>query len=216
MRRPVQLFELLTLLVLISGLAYWKFAPRTLSQENSGYLQMRSAVQLAWSEQDDVRCLKLCQQMLNQEPGELFALRYVGLVYLRQGDWEQAESWFDRGIARDGHFAEVISAQRLGCLYRERARLRVAQKDWTSALKDATRAKALLNWGEDFDLASDVKACALVGSGQLAEARSEMPGDWRSSSMQPLLQKHRLALGLSSDPLEGPVLWHVQPCPLCK
>ncbi len=216
MRRSVQLFELLTLIVLISMAAYWKFAPRRENHDNSEYLQMRSAAQAAWQEGRDDKCLQICQEMLSREPGELFALRYVGQVHLRRGQLAEAERWFDRGIARDGNFAEMFSAQRLGSLYRERARLKVAQKKWEEALKDAARAKELLSWGEDYELAQDVEACALAGAGRREEAKEAMPSDWREGPSHSLVLHHRRSLGFQTPATAANVTWHLQPCPLCQ
>ena len=216
MRSSRHLFELLFLLALVSGLAYL-YRPQQPPAEDSSYAETCRQLERDWAKGDLDRCLLTCNQVLSREPGELMALRYLGMVYLRRGDAAKAQELFDRGLQADGEFAAVMYGQRLGRLCLERGRLYVAQKQWDKACKDADRAKELFYpWDQEYELAQDLKSCAQFGAGNVTEAQSTYPDSSGNESIEALLQVH--SVKLKGQPIvgkAGAAPWHARPCPLC-
>ena len=219
MKRPPRLAELLFLLFLISGLAFLTRskpeAPKDLS-----YQQMRMTVQSHWKQGDLKACSSACNEMLRSEPGDLFALRYLGLLALRQGDGATAERYFDEGLGQSTRtpWVDVLSAERRGALLREKARLLVTRGRWDEAQKLADQAKdSMASYAEDHDFACDVSCCALVGKGELEAAREGYPSEgWSQTPIQKLLNRHRSLLEGKSVPAAADEAWHPKPCPICN
>jgi tetratricopeptide (TPR) repeat protein len=217
MQRSRHLFELIFLLALVSGLAYL-YRPQPKPSENANYAEICRQLDEDWRQGHLDQCLTTCNQLLSREPGELMALRYLGMVYLRRGDAQKARELFDRGLQADGEFATVMYGQRLGRLCLERGRLNVAQKQWAKACKDAERAQDhFYPWNDEYELARDLEACAQYGAGNVTEAQSLTIGSANNQAMNELLRLHQSKL--TGEPLKdklGAPLWHAQPCPLCS
>lgn len=218
MKRPPRLAELLFLLFLISGLAFLTRskpeAPKDLS-----YQQMRLTVQNHWKQGDLKACGSACDALLRSEPGDLFALRYLGLLALRQGDRALAERYFDEGLGQSTRTPvfDLLSAERRGALLREKARLLLTAGRWDEALKLAEQAKeSMASYTEDHDLACDVACCALVGKGEIDSAREQYPSPgWSETPIQGLIHRHRSILEGKPEPARADEAWHPQPCPIC-
>lgn len=219
MKRPPRLAELLVLLFLISGLAFLTRskpeAPKDLS-----YQQMRMTVQSHWREGDLKACAAACDELMRSEPGDLFALRYLGMLALRQGDTRRAERYFDEGLGQSTRTPvfDLLSAERRGALLREKARLMVVVGRWDEALQLAEKAKSsIASYSEDHDLACDVACCALVGKGDLEAAREQYPSPgWSQTPIQGLISRHRSILQGKPERARADEAWHPQPCPICN
>lgn len=220
MRKPQRLFELLFLLALIAGLAFLVRRQEAPTEDHT-YLQLRLQFQREFREGKLEACLDSCNLLLSKEPGDLTAVRYLGLVSLRQGRLEEAEKFFDGAIAsvRSNEWSQFLVGQRLGCLHRDRARLRIVKKDWKGATDDARKALELLNsWEDDYKLAEDALVCALAGSGEIEEARSVVQDRWwwGNDSIHALASKHSHRLDPETELYTGAeAAWHPLPCPLC-
>jgi hypothetical protein len=220
MLRPQRLFELLFLLALIAGLAFM-LRRQEKPPEDHSYFQLRMQVRKDWNESKLEACSEGCKLLLSKEPGDLFAIRYLGLISLRQGDLKSAQQFFDEGIesTKATDWSSFLVGQNLGCLYRDRARLKIVQKDWPGAVADATKAKELIDsWEEDHKLAQDAWICAQVGAGNVTEAKLAVESHywWQNSSISALTSQHAKKLDPEVELYDGhPPLWHPTPCPLC-
>jgi len=217
MRRPQHLFELLFLLVLISGLAF-HYRQEARPQDDYSYQKVCQELESQWRQGNLEACKLTSLQLLQREPGEMRALRYLGLIALRRGDTQKALEYFNLGLAGDGDYAELMYANRLGQLYLERGRLFVAQKQWEKAEKDAEKAKDLFHfWTEEHSLAEDLWCCAKVGQKQAEIAADSYPdAPSGKGPVASLLRRHNAQLRGEQQPkLDDEPLWHLQPCPLC-
>jgi tetratricopeptide (TPR) repeat protein len=216
MRRPRMLVELCVILSIVALLAAWYHKPAP-EGEDPSYQQVRLQLQRDWSKGNLVGCMRACQELLAQDPNDLLALRYLGLLALRQGDERKALEFFNRGIAlhnkNQGDFADFFLGQRMGCLFRDRARLYVSQKRWKEAIADAEVAKKMLMLaGADGELADDVYACAQYGAGN---TDYPTPSEWNDNPINALIARHRSKLTGETFQSRHKPVWHPSGCPLC-
>ena len=224
MRRRRHLVELVVIFCLVAGAAAWHYRQNR-PDEDYSYQQLRLKLQKEWSAGNLTNCMGACYELLAKDPADLLALRYLGLIALRQNQPHRARDFFNRGLAATvpvestiwSEFYGLTGAGR-GCLLRERARLAVSERRWADALRDAAEAKRILRWGADCDLAQDVWCCAQYGAGNVTQARAEYPQvpPWDDGPIHALLLQHAERLNVSQEAVsrQKPI-WHPRPCPLC-
>lgn len=219
MRRSVRIVEVIFLLCLISGLAWWQRPQAQAPTEDLQVLELQQQIFDDWRAGKLDGCRASCHRLLGAERGNMVALRYLGMLAVREGDLKAAHDYFNKGIAQEISGLELfnLSSRRQSGLYRERARLHIVERNWKAALEDAEKARARVSsYDQDGKLAEDVWACAQVGAGNITEAKNRIPSGWEPNEVTSLLSLHRTKLGIEVDPPSAVApLWHPPGCPIC-